>query len=161
MCSRAAIVVMGPMAAGKTTLAKKLADALALPFIEGDDLHAPASVAKMRAGVALDDEDRWPWLARVGAGLKGGGVAACSALARRHRNALRAAAGRQVLFVCLDVPREELARRLAAREGHFASPRLLDSQLAALEPPQADERAVVAHPGDAPDEVLSRLRAVA
>lgn len=149
---------MGPMACGKTTLARKLADALALPFIEGDDLHALESVAKMRAGVALSDEDRWPWLARVGAGLKEGGVAACSALGRRHRDALRAGAGREVLFVFLDVPRAELARRLAARRGHFASPDLLESQLATLERPQADERAINVRADEAFEDVLGRVR---
>lgn len=137
-----AVVVMGAMGAGKTTLAGRLAAELRLPLIEGDDLHSAESRAKMAAGVALSDEDRAPWLARVGEALKGGGVAACSALARRHRDAIRAAAGRPVRFVFLGIPRAELARRIAAREGHFASPALLDSQLATLEPPGADERAI-------------------
>lgn len=153
------IVVMGPMASGKTTLAKKLAEALALTFVEGDDLHAPESVAKMRAGVALSDEDRWPWLARVGAALKDGGVAACSALGRRHRDALRAAAGRDVLFVFLDVLRAELERRVAARGGHFMPLSLLESQLSTLEPPQADERAITVQAEEAVEEVVARIRA--
>jgi gluconokinase len=134
-----AIVVMGVMGAGKTTLAEKLAAGLSLPFVEGDDLHAPQSRAKLGAG----------------------GVAACSALNRQYRDAIRAAAGRDVLFVFLDVPRAELERRLATRSGHFASPALLDSQLATLEPPSADEHAIAVQP-DAPlADILARCRTAA
>jgi len=154
-----AIVVMGVMGAGKTTLARALAAELSLPFIEGDDLHTPESHAKLAAGEPLADADRAPWLARVGAALRKGGVAACSALTRRYRDAIRAAAGRDVLFVFLDVPRAELARRAATRKGHFAAPSLLDSQLALLEPPGAGERALAVAP-DAPlADTLARCRA--
>lgn len=153
-----AIVVMGVMGAGKTTLARKLATELSLPFIEGDDLHAPESRAKMAAGVPLTDEDRWPWLARVGEALANGGVAACSALTRRYRDAIRAAAGRDVLFVFLDAPRADLERRVTTRTGHFVSPSLLDSQLALLEPPGADEQAIRLGP-DAPlADIVARCR---
>ena len=153
-----AIVVMGVMGAGKTALAQKLATELSLPFIEGDDLHAPESRAKMAAGVPLTDEDRWPWLARVGEALADGGVAACSALTRRYRDAIRAAAGRDVLFVFLDTPRADLERRLTTRAGHFVSPSLLDSQLALLEPPGADEQAITLGP-DAPlANIVARCR---
>ncbi len=155
----AAIVVMGVSGAGKTTLAQRLAALLNLPFIEGDDLHAAESVAKMARGEALGDEDRWPWLARVGAALKEGGVAACSALGRRHRDALRAAAGRDVLFVFLDVPRAELERRLAQRTGHYMPASLLDSQLATLEEPGADERAITIAADGPISEILARCEA--
>lgn len=157
--STTAIVVMGVMGAGKSTLARKLATELSLPFIEGDDLHAPESRAKMAAGVPLTDEDRWPWLERVGAALANGGVAACSALARRYRGALRNAAGRDVLFVFLDVPRADLERRVVTRTGHFVSPSLLDSQIALLEPPGADEQAITVQPGTRFDEIVARCRA--
>lgn len=156
---RPAIVVMGVSAAGKTTLARELAAELALPFIEADDLHSAAHVAKMRAGTPLTDEDRAPWLARVGQALAAGGVAACSALSRRHRDAIRAAAGRDPLFVYLDVPRAELERRLRNRAGHFMPASLLDSQLAALEPPQQGERAIAVTPGQATSEIAAACAA--
>lgn len=154
-----AIVVMGVMAAGKTTLAQKLAAALALPFIEGDDLHAPESRAKLAAGAPLTDEDRWPWLARVGEALRTGGVAACSALTHRYRDAIRTAAGRELLFVFLDAPREALQQRVATRPGHFASPALLKSQLTLLEPPGTDEQAITISPNTPLADIVARCRA--
>ncbi len=150
---------MGVAGTGKTTLGAQLAAALRLPFIEADDHHAPECVAKMRGGEALTDEDRAPWLARVGAALNSGGVAACSALARRHRDAIRAALGRDVLFVFLDVPRAELERRLAARRGHFMPASLLQSQLDALEPPAPDEEAIVVSPPFSVEEVAAACAA--
>lgn len=150
------IVVMGPMGAGKSTLARALAQAMAAPFIEGDDLHAPESIAKLRAGVVLTDADRWSWLARVGEALRSGGVAACSALTQRYRDALRNACGREVLFVSLDVPRAELEQRLAKRTGHFASPALLESQLAALERPAEDELSICVQPSETLESIVAR-----
>lgn len=158
MTDNPAIVVMGVMGAGKTTLAQKLATELRLPFIEGDDLHAPESRAKMAAGVPLTDEDRWPWLARVGEALANGGVAACSALTRRYRDAIRAAVGRNVLFVFIDGPRADLERRIATRTGHFVSPSLLDSQLALLEPPGAEEQAITLGPHTPLADIVARCR---
>ncbi|WP_448233322.1 gluconokinase [Microbacterium lacticum] len=135
------IVVMGPAGSGKTAVGAALAVDLAVDFVDADDLHPDANVAKMSAGIALDDADRWPWLDVVGrtlAALPGGGVVACSALARRYRDRIRAAAP-GVVFVELLVDRDELARRMHARE-HFMPPALLDSQVAALEHLGADER---------------------
>jgi len=146
-----AIVAMGVSGCGKTTLTADLAAYLACPAFEGDDFHSPASVAKMRAGTALDDDDRWPWLDRlgaaIGAGVRSGGlaVAACSALKRSYRKRLERAAGVPLLFVHLDGERDEIAAHLATRQSHYMAPSLLDSQLAVLERPGADERALVLH----------------
>jgi gluconokinase len=100
-------------------------------------------VAKMSAGVPLDDADRWPWLDAIGAALQGetGMIASCSALKRVYRERLAAAAGRPVRFVFLQGSKALLAGRIAARKGHFMPPSLLDSQFAALEPPAPDELA--------------------
>jgi gluconokinase len=139
-----AVVVMGVSGAGKTTVGKALAAALGAEFIDGDDLHSDAARAKMAAGHALTDEDRWPWLDRVGArladGLATGGatIIACSALKRAYRDRIRAAAGPALRFVYLDATPEAMRRRVAARRGHYMPASLVDSQFAALEPPDGE-----------------------
>jgi gluconokinase len=97
----------------------------------------------MTAGIALTDDDRWPWLALIGDSLKGdtGRIASCSSLKKSYRQNIFAAARRPVSFVFLDGSRALLQERIAARKNHFMPPSLLDSQLATLEPPGADERA--------------------
>ncbi len=118
----------------------------------------------MSSGVPLDDSDRWPWLDAIGMAIrdtKGGVVIACSALKRVYRERIKMAAGRPVTFVHLEGSRATLAARLGGRRGHFMPPSLLDSQLAILEPPAADENAItvsVELPLDGVVEtVLSRL----
>jgi gluconokinase len=145
------VIVMGPAGAGKTTVGTALAAALGCPFHDADDFHGEGARARMRAGVPLTEADRAPWLARlarlVARTLADGGsaVLACSALRRAYRAALLADTDRpeRVRVVFLDAPRDALARRLEARAGHFFPPALLDSQLAALEPPGADEPATI------------------
>lgn len=158
-CSEAfagAVVVMGVASCGKTTIGRSLAHRLGFRFIEGDTLHSPDSIAKMSRGEPLTDDDRWPWLARVGQSLAGddGMVASCSALKRRYRAAIAAAAGRPVLFVHLHGTREALARRISSRKGHFMPASLLDSQLATLEIPEADEPAITLDIEDTPDDII-------
>lgn len=142
---------MGVSGCGKSTLAADLAADLAAPAFEGDDFHSPESVAKMRAGQALDDADRWPWLDRLGAAIgaavrgRGIAVAACSALKRSYRERLEQAAGVPLAFVLLEGDAGEIAPRLAQRTGHYMSPTLLDSQFAILERPAPDERALALH----------------
>ncbi len=135
------IVVMGVSAVGKSTVGAALAERLAVPFLDADDLHDAAAVASMAAGIPLTDVERTPWLARVGDALAaqpGGAVIACSALARRYRDAIRATAP-EAVFVHLDAPADVLAIRAGAREGHFMPASLLASQLATLEPLEPDE----------------------
>jgi carbohydrate kinase (thermoresistant glucokinase family) len=136
---------MGVSGSGKSSVADALAARLGWDLAEGDDLHSPANVAKMAAGRPLTDDDRTPWLARVADWIDAelaaghGAVVTCSALRRSYRDVLRRPA---VLFVHLDGPRDLLAARLGARQGHFMPVALLDSQLATLEPPGPHERAV-------------------
>jgi gluconokinase len=136
------LVVMGVSGVGKTTLATLVAQRLGWPFEEGDALHPEANVAKMAAGHPLTDADRRPWLERVAGWIDErlaageAGVITCSALKRSYRDILRRPG---VVFVHITGPKQVTAERLAARQGHFMPPTLLDSQLATLEPLGPDE----------------------
>lgn len=140
------IVVMGVSGSGKSTLGEALAQSLNCDFQEGDALHPAANVEKMRAGIALDDIDRKPWLEQVAAWIatqreqQRDGVVSCSALKRSYRERLRRA-NPELRFVYLQLPRVELVRRLRQRN-HFMPASLLDSQLRTLQEPAADERAL-------------------
>ena len=137
------VVVMGVCGCGKTAIGKRLAAALGYPFLEGDTFHPPENVERMRRGIPLTDEDRAPWLAALARELanRESAVLACSALKRKYRDQL-ATSTRSLTFLYLTAPREIITERLAARKGHYMPPDLLDSQLAILEPPAADERSV-------------------
>ncbi|MEU6929907.1 gluconokinase [Streptomyces sp. NPDC046374] len=153
------VVVMGVAGTGKTTIGPLVAEALGLPYAEGDDFHPAANVAKMSAGTPLDDTDREPWLDAIGrwahtrAGL--GGVVSSSALKRIYRDRLRAAAP-GVVFLHLTGDRELIERRMAARKGHFMPTALLDSQFATLQPLGADEAGVAVDVSGTPEEVARR-----
>ncbi|MFI9294063.1 gluconokinase [Streptomyces gardneri] len=162
------VVVMGVAGTGKTTIGPLVAEAMALPYAEGDDFHPAANVAKMSAGVPLDDTDRAPWLDAIGAwahdraGL--GGVVSSSALKRTYRDRLRAAAP-GVVFLHLTGDRELIEGRMSARKGHFMPTALLDSQFAALQPLEEDETGVAVDVSGTPEEIAARavaaLRALA
>lgn len=135
------LVVMGPSGNGKSSLGKALADRLGWNFIEGDDHHPAANIAKMARGEPLTDTDRAPFLQSIGRALAAspdGGVAACSALKREYRNLLRQVAG-EIVFVFPELGRDQLDLRMRQRNGHFMPASLLDSQLADLERPGPGE----------------------
>ncbi len=134
------IVVMGVSGAGKSEVGQALARQIAADYADADDFHSPEAKAKMRNGTPLTDADRWPWLRRLRAHLlsvRAEGrrlVLACSALRAVYRDVLRGDDPPQCLrFVLLDGPRELIASRIGARQGHYMPPTLLDSQLATLE----------------------------
>jgi gluconokinase len=152
---------MGVSGSGKTTVAQALAARLGWRFAEGDAFHSAANVAKMRAGVALTDEDRWPWLDAIARWIretraKGDKcVVACSALKRAYRE--RIAAGRDdVSFVHLAGDYDTIAARLGQRSGHYMPLSLLKSQFDTLEPPQ-DENAMVVNVEGSPDAIVSEV----
>ncbi|MEU2587141.1 gluconokinase [Streptomyces avermitilis] len=161
------VVVMGVAGTGKTTIGPLLAARLGVPYAEGDDFHPPANIAKMSAGVALDDADRMPWLDAIGAwahdraGL--GGVVSSSALKRSYRDRLRAAAP-GVVFVHLTGDRQLIEDRMSHRQGHFMPTALLDSQFATLQPLAADEAGVAVDvaggPGEISERAVTALRAL-
>ena len=137
---------MGVAGSGKTTIGKKLAQALGAGFTDADELHSPASIAKMKSGIALTDADREPWLAAIRAAIEEreregvDHVFACSALKARYRERL-GAGDPQVKFVYLKGDADLIRQRLGRRVGHFFDPRLLGSQFDALEEPR-DARTV-------------------
>ena len=156
---RATVVVMGVSGCGKSTVGSGIAVALGLGYIDGDDLHDPRSVAKMRSGVPLDDDDRWPWLDRIGARLMArdefpvGVVIACSALRRVYRDRIRRAAP-GVRFVYLSGDPGVIRERMASRSGHYMPVGLLDSQLRVLESPGSEELDVIELDLGSPIETL-------
>ncbi len=153
------IVVMGVAGTGKTTIGPLVADALGVPYAEGDDFHPPANIAKMTAGTPLDDADRGPWLDAIGAWAHGraghGGVVSCSALKRAYRDRLRAAAP-GVVFLHLAGDRALIEARMAERQGHFMPAALLDSQFATLEPLGPDEAGAVVDVSGTPEQIAGR-----
>lgn len=142
------IVAMGVAAAGKSAVGAALARSLTAPFLDGDDFHPSANKEKMRAGIALTDDDRWPWLDSLGLALGSAArgsnqvVGACSALRRVYRDRLRQAAGEPLLFVFLDGNVRTLESRINARRHEYMNPLLLASQIATLERPEIDENAI-------------------
>jgi carbohydrate kinase (thermoresistant glucokinase family) len=157
------LVVMGVSGCGKSTVGHALAQRLAVEMIDGDDLHLPESVSRMRAGQPLEDADRWPWLDRIGQRLAGsstGLIVACSALRRSYRDRIRRQAP-GVRFIFLDGPFELIAQRVAQRTGHYMPATLLESQFSTLERPDAQEADVVRLSIDRPVQELTEAAVAA
>lgn len=145
--SSTTIVLMGVSGVGKSSVAAELHRSLGWPVAEGDDFHSEASVAKMRTGIALDDADRWPWLAAIATwigaqeAVERNCIVTCSALKAAYRAVLRRGHP-SIWFVHLTAPRGAVSSRLDQRVGHFMPPALLASQFDQLEPLRADEPGV-------------------
>ncbi|HLS48958.1 MAG TPA: gluconokinase [Actinomycetaceae bacterium] len=154
------VVFMGVSGSGKTTLARLVSERLGWPIAEADDFHPAANIDKMRSGIALTDEDRWPWLRAIRdwmaqqseAGRST--VVACSALRRVYRDVLREA-GDSVSFVLLEGDFDTLEARLLARKGHFMGATLLNSQLDTLEALDDDEDGVTLDADETPERLVA------
>ena len=156
------IVVMGVSGCGKSTIGSLLAARLQWAFEDADWLHPSANVDKMRNGVPLTDEDRWPWLRAVAAWIDDTrnasrhGVVACSALKIRYRNIL-IGQRRDVRLVYLKGDEALIARRIAARHEHFMPTSLLRSQFDALEEPDTDENPITVLVDRPPHDIVARI----
>ena len=154
------VIIFGVSGAGKTTLGKLLARKLGWAFYEADDFHSPANVEKMRAGIPLTDEDRWPWLDSLRELIKRldakeDAVLACSALKHAYRQVLRV--NDQVKFVYLRGDYSLIANQLRNRKGHFMNPELLKSQFADLDEPRAVEGILTVDLGRTPRELVQEI----
>lgn len=149
------MIVAGVSGSGKSTVGRAAAALATVAFIDGDDLHPEKNITLMASGTALTDSDREPWLDAVAATARDHApcVVACSALARRYRDRIRQGAP-GILMVILDVPEDELRRRLESRSGHFMRATMLDSQLLAREHPE-DEPGVIVVDGTQSVEALA------
>ena len=159
------IIVMGVSGSGKTTIGEMLADRLGCGFSDADDFHPATNVEKMRAGIPLTDDDRWPWLNALRSAIEGwqaageSRVIACSALKAAYRGQL--SPRNDVVFVFLKGSSETIATRLKARKGHYMNPDLLASQFATLEEPAgAIVIDIAPPPAVIADDIMARLGAL-
>lgn len=156
-------VMMGVCGSGKSLIGARLARALGIEFVEGDELHPPENVRRMATGIPLTDDDRQGWLLAIAARLREakragvGLVVSCSALKRRYRDLLRSEGDPDVRFVHLAGGRALVTERMAGRSGHFMPASMVDSQFAILEQPAPDEHAWVSDISEPPDAIVAHL----
>jgi gluconokinase len=150
------------LGAGKTTIGKLLAEQLGWKFYEADDFHPRANIEKMRSGIPLTDEDRWPWLdslrgqISLSLAVKENAVLACSALKRAYRERLHVSDGVKLVFLRGDYALIE--KQIGRRRGHFMNPALLTSQFADLEEPGSDEKVLAIELGRTPEELVEEIK---
>lgn len=156
-------IVMGVSGAGKSVIGAALAEALDVEFVEGDTFHSPQNVKRMAAGIPLTDAYRADWLRAIAGRIReakeagDGLVISCSALKRSYRALLRKEGGREIQFIFLHGTREVLAERLRGRKGHFMPASMLESQLATLEEPTADEQAIGCDITKTPEQIVANI----
>ena len=153
------VILMGVVGVGKTTVGRLLAQQLKWKFADADDFHPAANIEKIRQGIALNDDDRRPWLKVLRASIANWSsaavnvVLACSALKENYRQQLTT--GPDVRFVYLKGSADLIARRLRSRQGHFADGQILVSQIADLEEPEA---AIAVDVDKPPEQIVAEIR---
>jgi carbohydrate kinase (thermoresistant glucokinase family) len=158
----AVLVLMGVSGSGKTTIAELLAKRLGWPYRDADEFHPKANIEKMKSGVPLTDEDRWPWLSAIAAWIDAEraqgrhAIVTCSALKRSYREII-VGDRRDVRLVFLKGSKELLAHRLKGRHGHFMPPALLQSQFDDLQAPGSDEKPVTVSVDATPAEIVLHI----
>jgi gluconokinase len=156
------VIIFGVSGAGKTTVGRRLAVELGWRFYEADDFHSHANIEKMRRGVPLTDEDRWPWLEKLreliqqNLAADENAVLACSALKRAYRERLHV--GKDVKFVFLRGDYALIEKQLRHRRGHFMNPDLLRSQFTDLEEPKPGEDVLRVELGRTPKEIVEEIK---
>jgi gluconokinase len=156
------IIIFGVSGAGKTTVGELLARELGWHFYEADDFHSPANIERMRRGVSLTDDDRWPWLENLRELIKRcvaaneNAVLACSALRRVYRKHLRVSLEVKLVFLRGDYAL--VAEQLGHRRGHFMNPELLRSQFTDLEEPKPEEAVLTIELGRTPQELVQEIK---
>ena len=162
-------ILIGVAGCGKSSYGARLADQLQATYLDGDDFHPPENIAKMSAGIALDDADRWPWLDEIAGNMANASRASgaddiiftsCSSLRRRYRDHLLAGIGAPAHFIYLAADRALITQRMAARDGHFMPNSLIDSQFSTLEIPADNEPASHIDISGSMDVVMTRILAV-
>jgi gluconokinase len=159
------VIVMGVSGCGKSTIGKALATEMNLNFFDADDFHPQANVKKMSQGIALNDDDRWPWLKILSqaiakeASQNGGVVSACSALKRSYRDFIVAEVNKPLIFVVLDGSKELILQRMKKRRNHYMPPSLLESQIADFEPPESDESFITCSIDNSIEQIVKRVAA--
>lgn len=154
------IVMMGATGCGKSTIGEGLSQRMNAEYLEGDNFHSAENKEKMVAGLALTDEDRWPWLTTLSDAMRTSGgktVTSCSSLKRSYRDFITSRTQEPVLFVHLHGTRELLASRLSERQGHFMNTGLLNSQLETLEPLENDELGFTVDINTTVDDIIENI----
>ncbi|TKB06824.1 gluconokinase [Desulforhopalus sp. IMCC35007] len=154
-----AIILIGPMGCGKTTIGKLLKEQTGWQFMDADDYHPQANIDKMAAGLALNDEDRHPWLLRLRAMIdksiirKTPIILACSALKQSYRETL-GIDQQKIVSVYLKGDPDLLASRIGNRSHQYMNKGLLDSQLATMEEPDGGLTVDI---GTTPESIVSEI----
>ncbi|NNL41677.1 MAG: gluconokinase [Desulfobacterales bacterium] len=155
--------IMGVSGCGKSTIGRKLASSLSLPFFDGDDYHPEENIAKMSEGLPLNDQDRKAWLEALNSLARkhqqNGAVIACSALKKSYREMLNENILPPPVWVYLEGSYKTILNRLQQRKGHFMPANLLTSQFDSLEAPEeAIKVAVTLTPEEIVEEILKQLK---